>query len=508
VVRSRARIIIVTTVVVTAVAVGASLLMTPLYQGQATIMLSLQNTGTALLGAPQLYRTDMALQRDVQTQVNVMRSAVILRRVIDSMQLSLNPTELAKKVTVKFDGETNIVTIEVTDKSADHAAKIANAIAKSYVSWSQEQQRSSIGAAVVDVEKRLVAAEKQIADVQTAINAGDRSGTRQAELDAAKSLYKTLSDNVETLKINEQLSSGYGSILSTASPDPVPVSPKPVRNGALGLVLGLLLGLGIALVVETLDNTIKSAEEIKELYDAPVLCSIPIEVQKGTLERLSVIDSPGGPTAEAYRVLRNNLGFINFEHDIKTVLVTSAMPSEGKSTVAANLATVLARAGKSVVLVSCDFHQPGSARFFHVDNRFGLSDVLRGTMTVQGVMERPKDIENIAVIPAGNKPPNPSELLGSAAMEEMIATLRESVDWVILDTAPLLVVADAAAAARWVDGVLVVAQANSSTRDAARQSREQLENVGARILGVAFWGIEDTTVRGGYSNYGASGTRA
>jgi capsular exopolysaccharide synthesis family protein len=117
---------------------------------------------------------------------------------------------------------------------------------------------------------------------------------------------------------------------------------------------------------------------------------------------------------------------------------------------------------------------------------------------------QPSDVEGIYVIPAGSKPPNPSELLSSAAMERLIASLRESFDWVILDTAPLLVVADAAAAARWVDGVLVVTHAKASTREAARQSREQLENVGARVLGVILWGIEDTTARGGYSNYGAS----
>jgi polysaccharide biosynthesis transport protein len=168
---------------------------------------------------------------------------------------------------------------------------------------------------------------------------------------------------------------------------------------------------------------------------------------------------------------------------------------------------VLARAGKSVALVGCDFHKPGSAKYFDVDDRFGLSEVLRGELSIQAALERQKDFEGLWVMPSGRKPPNPSELLGSLTMEKTINELRESYDWVILDSAPLLAVADAAAAAPWIDGVLVVVQANVSTRDEARKTREQLRNVGARVLGVVLRGLEQSaTVRGGYSDYGAPST--
>jgi uncharacterized protein involved in exopolysaccharide biosynthesis len=233
VVRGRARIILIVAIVTCAVALGVSYITPAAYQARATIMLTQQNVGTALLGAPQAYRTDMALQRDVQTQVNVMRSPVVLERVIAKLKLPTNPTDLAKKVTVKFDGETNIVTIEATDGSSQQAADVANAIAVAYVAWSQEQQRTSIRAAVNDVEKRLTAAQKQIADAQTAIATGDRSGTRQAQLQAADSLYASLSDKLAQLQINEQLSTGAGSILDNATPSSNPSSPKPLRNGAL-----------------------------------------------------------------------------------------------------------------------------------------------------------------------------------------------------------------------------------------------------------------------------------
>lgn len=504
VLQKRARMIVVTAAAVALVAVSVSAIMPPSYQGQATVLLIQQNAGTVLLGSPQAYQTDLALQRDVHTQVMVMRSSVILKPVIESLKLNTDAKELASRVTVGFDGQTDIVTVEVRDSTPERAANVANKIAATYVGWSQERQRASIRAAAVDVAKRLKKAQEQIVAVQGAISAGDNSGARRVQLDAANRLYATLSDQLEQLNINEQLSTGSGSVLSTASPDPVPVSPKPVRNGALGLAVGLVLGLGIAFVADALDTTIKTVEECEELFEAPVLCTIPEDKSGGRGNpTLTLVNDPGGPVAEAYRVLRNNLGFVNFEHGMKAVLVTSSMPNEGKSTVAANLAAVLARAGKSVVLLDCDFHQPGSAQFFDVNHRFGLSDVLRGELSIEEAMQRPEDFDSLWIVPAGGRPPNPSELLGSTSMQSLVNSLRETYDWVVLDSAPLLVVADAAAAAPWVDGVLVAAQVNASTRDAARKCREQLRKVGARILGVALWGLEDTTNRGGYSAYGS-----
>lgn len=500
--RSRVWIVILAGAVVAGTVLVISLFMTPTYEGEATVLLTQQNTGAMLLGSPQQYLSDLALQREVQTQVNVMQSRGLLEKAIVALKLDVTPGELRDKVNVRFDGQTDVVTITVTDDSAERAAQIANALAATYVAWSQDRQRSSIQAAATDVETRLGTAQEQIVEAQRRIAAGDNSGARQVELAAANDLYGTLAEQLAQLKINEQLATGSGSVLSTASPNPVPVSPKPVRNSALGLVMGLILGLGIAFVAETLDNTIKTASDAEGIYGAPVLCNIPAEKrEKGKAQRLTLVTNPGGPAAEAYRMLRNNLGFINFEHDIKSVLVTSSMPNEGKSTVAANLALVMSRAGKKVVLLSCDFHQPGAAQLFGLDRNIGLSDVLAGSSSIRSVLEQPADTENLWVAPAGSMPPNPSELLGSATMEKLLESLRDEYDWVILDSAPLLAVADAAAAARWVDGVLVVSHAGDSTRDAAQESVDQLQNVGARTLGIVLWGRAEQQSRRGYDGY-------
>ena len=398
--RSRVWIVLLAGAVVAGTVLVISLFMTPTYEGEATVLLTQQNTGAMLLGSPQQYLSDLALQREVQTQVNVMQSRGLLEKVIVALKLDATPNELRDKVNVRFDGQTDVVTITVTDDSAERAAQIANALAATYVVWSQDRQRSSIQAAATDVESRLATAQVQIVEAQKRIAAGDSSGARQVELKAANDLYGTLAEQLAQLKINEQLATGSGSVLSTASPNPVPVSPKPVRNSALGLVMGLILGLGIAFVAETLDNTIKTSSDAEAIYGAPVLCNIPAEKrEKAKAQRLTLVTNPGGPAAEAYRMLRNNLGFINFEHDIKSVLVTSSMPNEGKSTVAANLALVLSRAGKKVVLLSCDFHQPGAAQLFGVDRNIGLSDVLAGSSSIHTILEQPTDSENLWVAP-------------------------------------------------------------------------------------------------------------
>jgi capsular exopolysaccharide synthesis family protein len=262
-----------------------------------------------------------------------------------------------------------------------------------------------------------------------------------------------------------------------------------------------VFGLGVAFLLEYLDNTIKSTDEAEKLFGAPVLGYIPSEkFELGEKRRLTIVQHPGSSAAESYRVLRNSLDFINFENDIKTLLVTSAAPAEGKSTVSANLAAALAQAGSKVVLVNCDWRRPVTDQFFPVNNMIGLSDVLLGRNSLKAALQKPGDQE-LLVLAAGKMPPNPSELLGSAKMADLIAKLGEWADWVIVDSPPLLAVSDASAFARWADGVLLVTRGGVSTRQAAKTGREMLEKVGARVVGVVVWGLEEGPAGGGYGYY-------
>jgi non-specific protein-tyrosine kinase len=504
IIRARCWLIVLSVIVVLAVALTRSLLQTPTYQGQAEVIVSAQNTGAILLGASRDYASDQAVQADVQTQVRVVQSRGLAEQVIRTLGLKTTPDSLLTRVTASNDGQTNVVTIDAMDGSAARAAEIANAFAQAYVAWSRDTRQASIKAAGDDVEQRLNLAQQQIVALASA--AAGASVDQQVKLQAARELYASLADKLEQLRVNQQLEVGSGSVLTSAVADPVPVSPTPVRDGGLGLVLGLALGLGTVFLAEQLDTRIRSSEEAEEIYGAPALGSIPVETfKKSETSRLTLLQHPDSPAADAYRGLRINLDFINFESPIKTVLVTSAAPSEGKSTVAANLAIALSQAGQRVVLLNCDFHRPAGATFFEcVNGHVGLSDLLLTGKPEIDAFQQPEGLERLVVVAAGSAPPNPSDLLGSSRMQELIAALRESMDWVIMDAPPLLAVADAVALARWADGVLIVTHVGASTRGAARTARDQLENIGARILGISVWGLRNSATARAYSGYYAS----
>jgi capsular exopolysaccharide synthesis family protein len=508
VIRARKWVIIQAVLIVTLTAVVVSLLQPPTYQGEAKLLITDKDAGAAIFGTA-IGELSGAPERGLQTQVQLIQLRPLAERTIRKLGLNTEPEKLLAKIAVTAVGQTNVITLTATDGDAEQASAIANAMAESYVEWSKETKRESIKAAADEVDRRLSATRDELlvlgrkVNEQNAKSATSTTGGNEfkAELQIAIGLYTTLAEKLETLRVNEQLEVGSGRVVSTAVVNAVPIAPKPVRNGGLGLAVGLVFGLGMAFLYEYLDNTIKSTEEAEKLYGAPVLGHIPAEkFEKGESRRLTIVQHPGSPAAEAYRVLRNSLDFVNFEHSIQTLLVASAAPSEGKSTVAANLAAGLTQAGKKVVLLNCDFRRPTTDQFFAVNNLIGLSDVLLGTNTLKSALQRPGD-DQLLVLTSGKMPPNPSELLGSQKMSDLLESLKEWADWVIIDSPPLLAVADAAALARWVDGVLVVTRGGTSTREAAKKGREMLEKVGARVSGVAVWGLEESAGARGYGYY-------
>jgi polysaccharide biosynthesis transport protein len=497
---ARRWVIIQAALIVTLTAVAVSYVQPRTYQGQAQVIISEGSAASALLGN-SLSPLSSQPERSLQTQIELMRSRPTAEATIKKLGLNTTPQDLLKHVTVTEAGQTNIVNVTATDASPEMAVKIANTMAEEYVVAARDAQRASITAAADEVERRLEDAQTQIIAIGHRIaSSKNESADLTAELQIATGTYSTLAEKLESLRISEQLETGPGRITSPAVSDPRPVSPKPLRNGVLGLIIGIVFGISMAFLYEYLDNTIKSTEEAEKLFGAPVLGTIPADkLEKGQKRRLALVESPGSSTAESYRVLRNSLDFVNFQKDIHTLLITSAAPGEGKSTVAANLSAALAQAGKKVVLVSVDFRRPTTDQFFNVNNMIGLSDVLLGTHSLKSALQRPGE-EQLLVLTAGKMPPNPSELLSSHKMQEVLHALGEWGEWIIIDSPPLLAVADPASVARWSDGVLMVSQAGVSTREAGAKAMQLLEKVGARTVGVVIWGLDES--RAGTAGYG------
>ncbi len=261
-----------------------------------------------------------------------------------------------------------------------------------------------------------------------------------------------------------------------------PFTPNYSRNLLIGGLLGILLGYIAAFVRMNLDRKLRSVDEVEELIDTPVLAILP-EVKDLDRKQSEGIDSSSrGPAAEAFRQLRTNFRFIDVDNPIRSVVITSANEGEGKSTVALNLARVLANAGQDTILVDADLRRPVVAGVYGVDAQIGLAQVLVGDVTADEALQD-SGLEHLQVMSAGRVPHNPSELLGSHRMQLLLAELSRD-HLVVLDAPPLLPVTDAALLAGIADGAMVVFAINHTYKEQAKLAKRRLTQTGGRMLGV------------------------
>ena len=503
VIRARKWLVIWVATVATVGAVVVSLFQPPMYGASAVLLYLQSNTGTAILGTPQPNASESS-DVEIATQVGLIEQPSIAQRAIDELSLHTTAVDLLKQLSVSGDGQTKMITITALDRTPVGSAAIANAMANVYSQWSQENNRRSITAAAEETQLSLSDTASKIAALEASMTARP-SATTQVELQATRDLYGTLLAELQKLDSANKLETGSVRLVTTAVPVPVPDSPQPIRNGVLGLVAGLVLGLAAALLANSLDNTVKSPEEAAVLYGVPLVGQIPVDTyRKDESPRVAVLTHPNGAAAEAYRGLRSSFQFVDFERSVKVLMVTSAVPGEGKSTVSANLSLVLAQTGWDVVLVVADFRRSGADELLGLPTSPGLSEILAGTVDMHGALQRHET--GLRVIGSGEMPPNPSELLGSAAMERLLAEIGESAGLIIIDTPPLLAVADAAVIARLADAALVVTRERVTTREAVRKAKEQMDIVGGRLIGVVATGIEaSASDRSGYRLYSGYG---
>jgi non-specific protein-tyrosine kinase len=263
-----------------------------------------------------------------------------------------------------------------------------------------------------------------------------------------------------------------------------PISPNVRMNVLLAAVIGLVLAVGGAFLIEYLDDTIKTPDDIAATVNLPALGTIARFAGDEYPDKLIAVHQPLSPIVEAYRVLRTNIQFSSVDSPARTLMITSPGPTEGKSVTLANLAVVMAQAGLKVIAVDTDLRKPVMHKIFGVSNSHGLSDGI--LQTNPGPLEHLQDtqIDNLRVLPSGPLPPNPAELLGSERMKAIIEQLSNEADRVLFDSPPSLVVTDAAILSTRLDGVIMVNDAGHTRRDQARRGVEILQRVGANVLGV------------------------
>jgi len=420
VIRKRWRIIVAAMLVVLAGAAAATALSPKVYEAQTQLFVS--TSGGSDSGA--LLQGSSFTQQRVKSYADVITTPSVLDPVIETLKLDTTAAKLGTQITATVPLDTVLIEVAVTNTDPRVAAQVADALGKQFTIT--------------------------VADLESV------SGTTSSPVKVT--------------------------VVSAPTVPTVPISPKPTRNLALGVVLGLLLGLGLALLRDLLDTTIKGEKDCAEVTDATVIGSIAFDPD-APKHPLIVQADPHSPRAEAFRTLRTNLQFVDVANHPRSIVFTSSLPGEGKTTTVANLAITMAASGARVCVIEGDLRRPRLLEYMGMDGSFGLTNVLIGRADLSDVLQQFTDT-GVYVIGAGSVPPNPSELLGSAAMIKTLRELESRFDVVIIDTPPLLPVTDAAVLSTIAGGTVVVVGAGRVDRDHLARSLQSLDAVQGRVLGL------------------------
>ena len=420
VLRRRWRVVVIAALVGLAAAALATAATTPTYEAQAKLFVSTQTDDNNVSG---VYQGGLLAQQRVKSYVDLVQGKRVAERVVQRLNLSMSPQALRKKIDASAPLDTVLLKVTVTDTSPAQAVRIADATADAFTEFVTEIEKPEAG-------------------------------------------------GVAPVKV---------SVVERAEVPTTPVAPRTKLNLALGLLVGLAVGFGGAIVREMFDTTIKDAATLADKTGTSLLGVIGSDPDVSK-RPLVVQVEPQAQLAEAYRHLRTSIQFVAVDQQIGSFVITSAVAGEGKSTVAANLAIAIAQLGQRVVLVETDLRRPALSKLFGIEGAVGLTDVLIGRVELDDALQTWGG-GSLQLLPAGTSPPNPSELLASRAMSELISSLEGRAEMVVFDAPPLLPVTDAAILATRTSGAVMIARAGSTTVEQVERAVATLQAVGAPLLG-------------------------
>ncbi|MBT2538274.1 polysaccharide biosynthesis tyrosine autokinase [Arthrobacter sp. ISL-69] len=413
-------LIVATTLAGLLVGGAASVLAKPVYTSDTQLFVAIQNSGSV----QELQQGNTFSQARVQSYVKLVAAPAVLQPAIDVLGLDTTAEAMAGRIKATSDLNTVLISISVEDQSPVQAAAIAEAVANSLIKAIERFESPKTG------------------------------GSSPVSL----------------------------SVIKPAKAPQSPSSPNTRLNLILGLLVGLAIGVGSAVLRTSLDSRIRGEEDLRRVSDAPLLGGISFD-QDASARPLLTQTAPQSPRAESFRQLRTNLQFANISGRAKTVLITSSLPGEGKSTTATNLAIALAQAGQTVCLIDADLRRPMVNEYLGLDRNAGLTTALLRSADVNDLIQ-PWGEENLFVLTSGVIPPNPSELLGSEEMKNLIVRLEQAFDAVIVDAPPLLPVTDAAVLSQHVGGVVLVVGSQKLRQHDLEKSLNALRMVGSNLLGI------------------------
>ncbi|HEX6388867.1 MAG TPA: polysaccharide biosynthesis tyrosine autokinase [Solirubrobacteraceae bacterium] len=495
VIRQRRLFITIITLACAAIALGISSLQTPKYEATASVTVRNVNEDLSVLGSGS-FSAETPLQLASAHRPLVTRPEVA-RRVKAELRSPLTIEELRSKVTVGIDPNSLLLKIKAQTRHGRDAAAIANAFARQDAALTTRETRAEFAEAATKLNRRL-------------------KSLRSAKDDTTRAIYVNQLSRLQSLSaVAEPVS-----VSDIADVPDSPASPKPVRNTLAALAFGLLLGIALAYARAAFDHRLRTAANVSEHLPYPVIGRVrPNALGHAGGRADENMHKRGALTdvdAESFRILRHNVRYLSIDEELNTILVTSAQAQEGKSTVSSCLAMAYAAAGKRTLLVECDLRRPVFAERYGLPEGPGLTDYLMGNASPQDVIQVVPSVpgannggapegnsiapEPLVCITAGQSPPRPADLLGSERFRAFIAQVSEAYDTVIIDTAPLMTVADTLEIVPHVSAVLLCVRLHQSTRDQALAAREALERLPERPTGVVLTDVRETE-EGYYSYY-------
>ncbi len=509
----RWRTVLAVVVFVAAVSYGYSASQKPRYAASADVLLSRQNLAASVNNITDTGVVGGDFNRIAQTEANLATAPAVISLTLRSLGLPQSDAdELQANATVTAKPTADILTFRVLDGDAAKAVRLAAAYARSYTVYRRTLDSTGVDHALKGVRARLA----------TARAARPRSNTLITSL-------RTNEDRLSTLSAFQ----GARAFVIRSPREAVKASPKPRLALILGLFFGALIGVAAVLVRNRLDTRVRDPDEVAEQLGLPLLATIPDLSRKLRQSReLVMLSQPDGMSAEAFRMLRTNVEFASIDGDTKTVMVSSALQAEGKSTTVANLAIAFARGGKRVILVDLDLRRPYLAKFFGLEDRPGISEVALRRVAISdalceidlstpGAAPTAASASNgtasstarkryaragLRVLTSGPMPPDTGEFVASDRIKAILADLELDADIVLIDAPPMLTVNDALALSHLTGGLFLVARLGIVRRPMFKHLRRILERCPARVLGCVVTGAPTSVAYGYQYGYGYSST--
>ncbi len=462
---------------------------TPVYQSSSTFLIN-----EAPGSGGNSYNTLLVSQRNQSTYLDLVTRDKVLQGVIDALKLNnqLTLNQLKNAITTQAVRDTVMVTIIVQDTNPQRAADIANELIKQLQTYVIKLQSDRYASSKDALNNQIGELDRQINDIIDQKQNLSTSDPQYAQLDANLTAYRlaknTLVQSLQQISLTEEQSISTIIAVEEAKPGKTPIKPRTLTNTLIGALGSLVLAIAGVFAAEMFDDTLRDPADVERITGLPVLGAIS-RYDTSQSELIAHVQ-PRTPVAEAFRSIRTNIQFASVDKPPRVILVTSPSPSDGKSTIAANLSVVLAQSEKKVVLIDTDLRRPRVHKLLGLANRHGLTEMfVQSEFNLDGISQE-TGINNMVALTSGGIPPNPSELLGSEKMQSILKSLQNVFDMVVIDSPPVLAVTDAAILSQRADGIILVVKPGQTKLAALRQAAEQLHRVGAHTLGVVINGVE------------------